>query len=964
MNPYGVSGNIFQSSTDQSANSFSDPLNMAHLYPGWGTNPNYQTPAYDAPYRPAYQGPNPYAAYHKPSFMGGLSQLINPFYTDPYWGNPVDNNQGAFASVAQKPFDAAATVGQRFIAPALTMGVAMKLLKGAGGAFGGGVGAGIASGLGMGGMAAGAMTGLGSMIGAFGIPLAAGMAAANVADAAVFQPYIRTRQMTNTLQDSFHGVSFGDASGNVVTGKGLSGKEASKIASSIDSIGMRDMTFSANQIHGIAGMGMNAGLFDDVNSKGIADRVKSIANQVKMIVSISKDPNVQSAIEEIAKLRMGGASISGGAGSQAMGAYSAMGMHASAAGTTVQRLMQTVGGQGQYMFQMNGMTPYLGQMAAASAFSGFAAAQRTGLMTTGQLARMGGVEGATQSALASQITASSTMFNRMGLVNRYLGGGETPGVVNTVTRFGQLAGGDTMKMMGAMSLYGNQMASKQMGEDGSSGPETQAVQYLQSIGRQPGPNGKYSPSEIATVLKNVMGMPEEQIQAYSSLRASQVDPGTVAQQMKGFGAQGTEQLMQAISQRNLQNTTLVRTWRGIKSGLKSAGDATGEVFGRPVARMAGSATDALESGVTGFFWGNTLEKNKVPIGGEFSDTPQKTISFERVKKNLSDKDVNYKARNRLVRKLRDAASAGGAEGDIARELLAKGMDHPDSKSLFSKFLALQTDPSLKEAYASLDKSGAFFDQAKSDLQGAVVDAAKGDSPLNIETGELQKMTNNKTGMLTDNLLVMGQAQRLYAEFGKDGAKAGLMIQDMLKDPKNAALAKAVSGMSTEGQISYITELTKSGLSGGYRGAARIADQIGMSIEDVMKNPQKFSKDPSVLKALRAAGNDKSAVQKIIGQEISRRNGGAIQGQKVNTGGSLDRSDIEALSAPIDAQADAVSSAAKSSSSQVDWKQYSDVTKAFDGSVKDFAEAVDIFKKVIAGGSGKSSPGFFQNAWGR
>lgn len=59
MNPYGIPG-IFNTDADQSANSFTNQQNIAGLYPGWGINPNQRTPAYDAPYRPAYQGPNPY----------------------------------------------------------------------------------------------------------------------------------------------------------------------------------------------------------------------------------------------------------------------------------------------------------------------------------------------------------------------------------------------------------------------------------------------------------------------------------------------------------------------------------------------------------------------------------------------------------------------------------------------------------------------------------------------------------------------------------------------------------------------------------------------------------------------------------------------------------------------------------------------------------------------------------------
>jgi len=232
MNPYGPSSDMFRTDANQSANSFSNPLSMSHLYPGWGVNPNYQTPAYDASYRPAYQGPNPYASYQKPGFMGALGQAAG-IGKDPYWGNPVDNNRNAFNAIGGRPIDLAMHVGQNYIMPTAAFLLSNKLLSGPGAMAGRGLLGGLATGLGAsgtGGLSMGARA-IGGFAGGFLLPLGAGMAAADAMDGAVFQPYIRSRQMSSTVQDSFSGITFGGAGGGVISGRGLSGRESAGIGS-------------------------------------------------------------------------------------------------------------------------------------------------------------------------------------------------------------------------------------------------------------------------------------------------------------------------------------------------------------------------------------------------------------------------------------------------------------------------------------------------------------------------------------------------------------------------------------------------------------------------------------------------------------------------------------------------------------------------------------------------------------
>lgn len=934
MNPYGVPSDLFQSQANQSANSFSDPLNISHLYPGWGMNPNYQTPAHDAPYRPGYSGPDPYSFYGKPTFAGALNQTISPFYKDPYWGNPVDHNQPAYNSIGQKPFDAAATVGQRLVMPALAVGLTMSATKGIFGAFGAGIGHGLGAGIGSHVGAAGpmqltsgarALGAVGKAAGWFG-SLALGLAVADTADSMIFQPYIRSRQMANTTQDHFSGVTFGGNYGNPVSGKGLSGSASARIGSEIDKIGINDMTFSANQIGGIASMGMKAGMFDDVSAGGISKRVSSIAAQIKTILAISKDPNIQTAIAELSKLQAGGASISGGALSQAAGVYGGVGAYASAAGASVQRVMNTVGQQGQYMYQMNGMTPYLGQMAAAQAFAGFTSAYRAGVISQGALSRMGGAEGATQSALAAQLTSAQTPYNQISNFNRFIMGNKQNGVIDNVSAFGQAVAKDPLRARGAQILHGKTMDSMQAELDGPKGPEKQAADYLRSIGQRPGPNGKYDPNHIAAVLKDVIGMPEEQVKAYMTMRMAQTNPEVAGQNLQAFNAQETEQLLQYASQNSLQNTVLGRTVRSVRRGYRAVAEGLAEDLAYPVSRAAGAVSDSVASGLMGFAFGDTVKdrsKEYVSLGGA---TGQKRVSLgtfdarNPLKKGdrggkRTAKDRTY-YRRAFLKKLNDAAGQRGAEGDIARQIINEGLDSPKAKGLLSKFLGMQgADPEMKKIIKDLDNSSEFVDEITKDLKEFSVE--EGGSGSSFEE-MLDKTVGGKAGALED-LRILGQAAELRMEAGRNGTQMGATLADDLKNPKYSALAENLKGMSSSQQIARIRDLsTRLSGTGAFR-AARIAGATNMSVEDVIKDPGKFTEDAALQSEIRKAGGNKDAIKKLMGREFSRRAGGSIVGNSFELPGNATDAEFYGLAAAQEQIGKVVDAGAKGAVSEVDYR---------------------------------------------
>lgn len=499
---------IFDTTADTNANGFYGPQNAAFNNPGWQVDPNLMTPSYAAPYRPQYGGSNPYQNASNPGFFRSAGHLINPFRRDP----PLFQTSGQaaqpyFDSAVYRPPDAAMSLMQKYVLPGLAAGAAMKYLgpntgslmgdiagtfTGAGpaGAFGRSLGRGVASGAmrglglaGTGALASGA-TGaaglIGGTLGAAALPLLAGQAAMTLANDMVFDPYSNDRATGRSLRENFSGVTFQGNKGDVTRGgRGLSYHESGKMAGDITRSGIQDFTFSTDEYTEVANMAGRSGMLDGTKSGDITKKIKSIAEQVKMIVQISQDPSIQGAIEELTKLQQGGADISGGRFSAASQAYGNIGMEASAAGTTVKRLMSRVGQQGQMLYSMNGMTPYMGQMAAANTYAGFASGHRSGLIGDAQLARMGGMEGATQSAMTGSINALQTPYARMLAYNQYIGGadgsagmGQGQDIASVVGRFGKLAGGDPLELMGNQLLVGNQLSARMVEDGGSQGIET------------------------------------------------------------------------------------------------------------------------------------------------------------------------------------------------------------------------------------------------------------------------------------------------------------------------------------------------------------------------------------------------------------------------------------------------------------------------------------------------------------
>jgi hypothetical protein len=985
-----------------SANSFANPINPAYLNPGWGMDPNLMTPSYAAPFRPQFQGSSAYAAYARPTWAGGVGQILSPMFRDPAWGNPVDNNSAAVDSVAGGPVHSAAWMAQRIALPVILVGGAQRFLgpggkgigevlgntmlgRGIGGSIGRGIGAGLGRGVGgilgstAGGIGAGVGGAMGGLFGAAVIPFAAGLAATHVADDVLVQPYVNAARTSRDLRDSFRGVTFGDGPGNSISGRGLGGLQSSRMGNEISRQGIKDMTFSASEYQEISSMGMRSGLFDDVASKGITTRVKSMADQIKLVMAISRDPSVQNAIEELGKLRMAGASVKGGFQSQAASTYRQIGMAASMAGTSVQSLMAQSGAQGQMMYQMSGMTPYLGALAAANSYAGFKNAERYGALSTAQLSRMGGAEGAAQSSLGGQIALANTPFARMNAMNKYMFGGVgSGGVVDTLSGFGKHASGDMLSTQGAMLLYGKQMAGQYIQEMGPKGLLEGAAKHLTAMGIRPnGRGGKYTSEQLASGLQS-SGLDESQIQAILAEDHSMSSPGARAGKLQGLRAQLAEQSRQLVNQEGLQGgivglgKSAQRAYKGFKAAAAGPAFALNSAGGK-LLDATGSATDWLMHGNSV----GKLSDEERTLSDKFSleSSPESrgmTLTGGKYVADVKgfDKSV-FEKQSKGAWSNMFKSGAPGKDADFLGTLLADA-SNPNSGN-YDSFRTIskaggdfKSEASRKALYDILKGSGSPAAKAMLENISADPEGHLGKVSGMLRGGFTKEISVDKGGMTNlshqllratalpaelssaDHLNLMGQAQAYTQELEKRGEGSELISDDLLKKyPELQAMMKKT------GNSNLPSELARKALSSGFSGTSHLVSKF---LQDPNSMPEAFRKRFQAAQNKGPAG--KAEMESIAVQAAASANGG-LYNEKYNGAAGASRSD---LAAQIKSVAETADASARASAGSVADSSGMDAAKRFDDGAATFGGHVERFGKYVEALTGKKAENSSGDSW--
>jgi hypothetical protein len=620
--------NLYRTQADTYGNSYTNPLNSANQNPGWGIDPSLLTPGHQANYRPQAGGPDAYPGGQRPGFFKSLANL-NPMRQDPTWGNPYMHSQPSVDAIASRPMDAAMWGMSRVVAPAAMYWGAGKAMGGlnmvgmargamsSGYKLGSGIGTGIGRGFGMNatlarglGMPLGAATGLAA---GFALPYAAMQTGMWGYERGISNPYINTRRTADEMRENFSGVSFGNSSGHPVHGGGLGGLESSRIAGKITQQGINDMTFSTGQYTDLAGMTARSGLQDNVtNTSGISKRVKDSADQVKLIMGIAAMPEIRQAMEALSKLQMSGASVTGGFQSVAAKSMMQIGGSAAVAGVSVQHLMSRAGAQGEYLYQANGMTGYMGQIAAARSFASFSAGNRMGLISASTLSRMGGVEGATQSSITGQVNVSQSLFNKMGNYNAYMGKGERGNsAIDTISKFSQSMSANPAQTMAELKRYGRQMGAKQIADQGSLSAQTTIQKIAEAAGLSQ--RGEKVSSDVAhMILTDVIGISSDDAEGILKNVQMESSPEAHSKTRKDLRTNLVKTHDQYIANQNLYGGLAGVVYSTKKFGNKLA-DGMSQLIGRPLSNAVGFGSDLVGSAVRSVTLGGTTQyDNRTP----------------------------------------------------------------------------------------------------------------------------------------------------------------------------------------------------------------------------------------------------------------------------------------------------------------------------------------------------------------
>lgn len=427
-------------------------------YYGFGINPAYTTPAYMSNFRPAYASDtdpfNPYSqnrsymdalrgqylfqpngtyasdpseddrannwalnSMNTDGFMNGATKIgvplaawygANKFFGQKvaarspasglwdrsaayakaiYQGQGMNAASGAWANVAARQSLGAATGSGfgRFAGSVFGRGLSgAGRLVGLGGAFSGAAAAG---------GTAGAV--LGGMVGGLAMPILGGAAVAKAVNHYVADPYIGIRRGEDAmLANSANTFVGGQAAPNMGT-FGISATHANSLSRAFQSSNIRDMGFKSGDYAAMADYGMQSGMFNEVGNMNVDQmkkKVEGMADSVKMIMAVANTNSVKEAIQYMSRLKAAGVSTSTGMNR----VMSEMGIASGVSGASAEQIMNTVGNQGQMIAQRLGILPIMGQRQAASIFSGFSNAYKSGTLHQADIAAMGGVEGATQ----------------------------------------------------------------------------------------------------------------------------------------------------------------------------------------------------------------------------------------------------------------------------------------------------------------------------------------------------------------------------------------------------------------------------------------------------------------------------------------------------------------------------------------------------------------------------------------
>lgn len=880
---------LFQTTADQGFNAFQNPLNPFNTTQGaWNIDPTYLTPNYAAPYRPQYQGPMGAPPPGPDVGMGeAFKGLFTPFAQYRPYGNPVVQEDPYFSALTSRPMDASMWTAERVVAPAIAfyaglkassisvksnsaaytstmkgirmlggMSPSMAAMKSSqmslgariGSSIGHGVAGGISGGLNAAGVRVGATASAGlagslgltgAALGSLVTPLLAGQAIMNTAEATVFDPYTASRNTQNALRANFANVMMG-TSGDPISGFGISREKSASVANNLTRMSIDDRMLDTNGMADLTDLAARSGMLDSTQTDQIEAKMKTIAKQVKVMMRVANEPDFRAAMEMLAELKVAGAgeNISGRV-------LHRIGGSAAVAGVSVQKMMNTVGAQGQYLYQANGMAPYLGQIHAANTYGAFSSAYRMGLIGDSTMAKFGGREGATQLAMTGQINATQTPYNQIMLMNKYLHGGEAGGVVGNLSKIGGRAAGDPLALAGAMGMYEHEMSSRQLMEEGPGSVLSQISHIGDMIPGMKNRDGSIDVEKAYLIMTRQMNLGDMEAKAMLKELYANHNPQVYQNTRDAMRGNQIQDLMKTMDQEGLGYGPATGFIYGLTSIAKGAKRGVSDATNAPI-EWFGKKGDQLKEWYYGTQYGSMVKGAEATsfdefMGGNVGGKPTYRISDpgEKPERHIGtgfDAKAQYLNRSNLTSeesrligsgfdRLNELAKTSSKTGELARVAINPNSTPKERTAALDK---LNASMALGTERMSSKTFNTFTDRVLSAEVEEVVAKGPMSKLNNIEEG-VEKTFGKKMGVLEAAEALSAMKKIHKNEVNWDG------------DDKNLALARKIFGENLS-QTDLAEKATKAIESSFQNQVAHLpAALAGMNREEILSAARRGDK---------------------------------------------------------------------------------------------------------------------------
>lgn len=356
-------------------------------------DPQYLTPAATGVYRPEFHGPPEFATVPRPPSILRSMGIERGWIPSNTWETPMDQRIDGARDRVSAEIGVASGTG-RFLAE--TVGAAGGWMLGA------------------------AMTPFAGWAG--GIPGAiAGAGVGGMAYDAVTDPFMaqyrRGREMSMASRGTVTTGPLARAGGD-----GMTTRAGLDLTRELDGMAADSHLFNRADMDKITQLGFEKGLVgNSADVETMARGVKHLSEQIKLVMKIAGDPDIQNVMDQMGQLSRFGVKTTDMSDTfmQLKGA-------ARVTGKSIQELMETSGAQGGFIYNQMGLGTGRGFAHGIHAETSVRHAANSGLFTAGQWQQMGGQSGAAQRQV--QALAANEVFMQQ-LMPAMMGVNESGGLM-------------------------------------------------------------------------------------------------------------------------------------------------------------------------------------------------------------------------------------------------------------------------------------------------------------------------------------------------------------------------------------------------------------------------------------------------------------------------------------------------------------------------------------------------------